>query len=86
IASNKQLLEFYLEGSSNFASKAIGLGYNTAIGARDLSFTYSDFDGSSLSGIVQYVGGRGSDALAVPEPAVGAILLTALAAVCFCRR
>ncbi|MGD9637086.1 MAG: lysyl oxidase family protein, partial [Pirellulales bacterium] len=42
IASNKQLLEFYLEGSSNFASKAIGLGYNTAIGARDLSFTYSD--------------------------------------------
>ena len=74
IASNKQLLEFYLDGSSTFSSRSIGAGYNASIDARDLAFTYTTSDGRQLTGIVQYV--TGGAAAEVPEPK-SAILLVA---------
>lgn len=85
IGTNKQLLEFYLTGSSTFAAQSIGYGYNTTLGAEDLSFTYSSADGTELPGIVRYVGGAGANAATVPEPMSWIILVTALAAVCYCR-
>jgi hypothetical protein len=66
IATNKQLLEFFLTGSSTFSSRSIGTGYDPSIDSRDLTFTYTTFDGRQLTGIVQYVTGAG--AAAVPEP------------------
>ncbi len=86
ISTNKQFLEFYLLGSSTLASRSIGLGYNTSVGAQDLSFSYSSADGSELPGIVRYVTGAGGVAAPVPEPASWAILLTAIAAAGFVRR
>ena len=59
IGTNKQLLEFYLSGSSTFGSRSIGAGYNTAIDARDLTFKYSMANGQEFVGIVRYVSGAG---------------------------
>jgi Lysyl oxidase len=86
-SSNKQLLEFYLSGSSTFASRSIGRGYDTSIDAKDLSFTYSSANGSEAVGLVRYVtSAAGQGASAVPEPASWAMLLGALAASCFLRQ
>lgn len=83
IGSNKQLLEFYLTGSSTFASRSIGAGYNPSIDARDLSFTYTSSDGRQLTGIVQYVTGAG--AAAVPEPTTLTLLILAASRLCLRR-
>lgn len=86
IATNKQLMEFYLKGSSTFASYSIGRGYNTAIGATDLSFTYSAGNGSALAGIVRYVAGTGAEAAAIPEPSTWTLLAVAVTAICCSRQ
>lgn len=46
----KQVAEFFLQGDSSFGSRAIGLGYNTALDARDLTFSYTSADGLQLNG------------------------------------
>jgi hypothetical protein len=83
IASNKQLLEFYLNGSSTFSSRSIGAGYNPSLEARDVTFTYTTSDGRQLAGIVQYVTGAG--AAAVPEPTTLVLLLFAVNCQCLRR-
>jgi len=67
---NKQVAEFFLQGDSSFGSQAIGLGYNTTLDARDVTFTYTSADGLQLPGIVRYLSvGQASEAVAtVPEP------------------
>lgn len=78
---NKQIAEFFLQGDSSFGSRAIGLGYNTALDARDLTFSYTSADGLQLAGIVRYLpAARALEAtMNVPEPA---LLPMSLAAVC----
>lgn len=66
IADDDQLLEYYLLGSSTFASRSIGHGYNVAQGATNLSFVYSDSLGQEFDGAVNYV--STSNATSVPEP------------------
>lgn len=74
---NKQIAEFFLQGDSSFSSQAIGLGYNTTLDARDLTFTYTSADGLQLTGIVRYLSaGQASEAAAtVPEPSTPLISL-----------
>ena len=81
IGTNKQLLEFYLTGSSTFASRSIGFGYNTAIDARDLTFKYSTADDQEFVGIVRYVSGAGLASSLVPEPATWAMLAMGMMAI-----
>ena len=78
IGTNKQLLEFYLLGSSTFGSRSIGAGYNTAIDARDLTFKYSMANGQEFVGIVRYVSGAGLGSSTVPEPTSCEILLAGI--------
>lgn len=73
---NKQVAEFFLQGDSTFASRSIGAGYNTAIDARDLTFSYTSTDGLQLTGIVRYVTGASAvTTTGVPEPATLPICL-----------
>lgn len=73
---NKQVAEFFLQGDSTFASRSIGTGYNAAIDARDLTFSYTSADGLQLTGIVRYVtGASAGTATEVPEPATLPICL-----------
>jgi hypothetical protein len=81
---NKQIAEFFLQGDSSFGSQAIGLGYNTTLDARDLTFSYTSADGLQLTGIVRYLPtARASDATTtVPEPtgmAIGWVIICGLA-------
>ncbi|MBA4105975.1 MAG: hypothetical protein C0485_09470 [Pirellula sp.] len=80
-SGNKQLAEFFLKGDSSFASKSIGLGYNTTLDAHDLSFSYTSADGLQLTGIVRYLPTPPAVSASnmVPEPA---LLPMSLAAVC----
>ena len=86
IATDKQLLEFYLAGNSTFASRSIGPGYNTSLDARDLTFSYSSADGSESTGIVRYVGGAGAAMLLVPEPTTWTMLAAVVVATMFLWR
>ena len=86
IATNKQLLEFYLLGSSTFASRSIGGGYNTAIDARDLTFKYSIANDQEFVGIVRYVSGAGLASSNVPEPATWAMLVVGMMAISSSRQ
>ena len=68
LATDEQLIESYLLGSTTFANdQSLGSGYNSAVDARDLIFSYTTESGESEVGLVQYVntGGAGT---AVPEP------------------
>jgi hypothetical protein len=68
------LIEAYLLESSTFASdQSIGTGYNTAIDARDLVFTYTTDSGESKVGVVKYVNTTGP-ATAIPEPSTLCLL------------
>ncbi|MEO2047014.1 MAG: hypothetical protein ABGX16_10610 [Pirellulales bacterium] len=80
LATNEQLIEAYLLGSSTFASdQSIGTGYNTALDARDLAFTYTTDSGESKVGVVQYVN-TASPVTAIPEPSTLCLLaMTCLA-------
>ncbi|MEX0611577.1 MAG: lysyl oxidase family protein [Pirellulales bacterium] len=80
ISTNQQFLEFFLLGSSTFASQTIGAGYNTAIDGRDLTFTYTTVGDQEFVGIVRYVSGAGLGSSAVPEPAAGAMFLAGIVA------
>lgn len=75
----KQLAEFFLQGDSSFSSQAIGLGYNMAFDARDLTFSYTSADGLQLTGIVRYLPaasvGSCHDG---PEPSMPLMCLTAV--------
>lgn len=84
---NKQLTEFFLQGDSSFSSQTIGVGYNTALDARDLTFAYTSADGLQLTGTVRYVPGpRGTDAVAtLPEPA-SPLMGLAIVGGCILRR
>lgn len=69
IATNSQLLEYYLLGNSTFSTRSIGAGYNTAVDARDLVFTYSTAAHQEFTGVVRYVSGAGLGTAEIPEPA-----------------
>jgi hypothetical protein len=86
IATNSQLLEFYLLGSSTFASRSIGGGYKTSIDARDLIFKYSMADSQELVGTVRYVSGAASATSMVPEPVTWGMVVVGLVAVSLPRR
>jgi hypothetical protein len=74
LATDQQLIEAYLLGSSIFASdQSLGSGYNTAIDARDLVFTYTNDAGESQDGLVQYVN-TGGGVVPVPEPSALCLL------------
>lgn len=76
---NKQIAEFFLQGDSSFGSQAIGLGYNTTLDARDLTFTYTSADGLQLTGVVRYLPAPTAEAAAtVPEPSMPLMGLFAL--------
>ncbi|MEN1680853.1 MAG: PEP-CTERM sorting domain-containing protein [Planctomycetota bacterium] len=66
-------MEFFLGGSSSFASAAIGKGYNQQLDLRNLSFSYALSDGQQLTGSVVYSTG-GATPRAVPEPSALALL------------
>lgn len=85
IANDDQLLEFFLLGSSTFASQSIGFGYDTNQGAGNLSFTYSNSSDQELVGAVSYVS-SGSAASAVPEPSTAFLTLLASPAAAAGRR
>ena len=86
LATSQQLIEAYLLGNSTFASdRSLGFGYNAAVDARDLTFTYTTDADESQTGIVQYVNTGGS-AMAVPEPAAAWLLALAWLAACSLRR
>ncbi len=85
ISSTGQLLEFFLLGSSTFASRSIGTGYNTTLDKRDLVFTYTSADHQEFVGTVRYFSGAGLGS-SVPEPAAGTLLLVVLAATFLSRR
>jgi hypothetical protein len=85
IATDQRLFEFLLFGESSFESETIGAGYNTAIGAGNLSFTYSTSDGQEIAGLVRYVSNSASSAH-VPEPGVGSMLATATLALLLAPR
>jgi len=74
IAADDQLLEFFLLGSSSFGSQPIGAGYNTAIGAQNLSFSYTDSNGQKFAGAIAYVS-NSSAAAAVPEPSTALLTI-----------
>lgn len=78
IATNNQLLEFFLLGNSTFATRSIGTGYNAAIDARDLVFTYSTSAHQEFTGIVRYVSGAGLGAAEIPEPATWIVSVASL--------
>ena len=86
INTNKQLLEFFLLGSSTFASRSVGIGYNTAIDARDLAFKYSMAGGQEFIGVVRYVSGAGAGSSTVPEPATWAALALGMIVIPSARR
>jgi hypothetical protein len=85
IATNQQLLEFYLLGSSTFTSHSIGAGYNTAVDARDLAFTYTTADGQEFLGVVRYVSGSGLASTVAPEPSTAVMLLVGAVATLVAR-
>ena len=78
---NAQLAEFFLQGDSTFSSQTIGLGYDTALDARDVTFSYTSADGLQLTGLVRYLPAARAapTASTVPEPA---LLPMCLAAIC----
>lgn len=86
IDTNKQLLEYFLLGSSTFASRSIGVSYNTTIDARDVAFKYSVAGGQEFSGLVRYVSGPGSGSSIVPEPASWATLMLGMIVIPSARR
>ncbi len=68
LATESQLIESYLFGSSVFAAdQTIGAGYDTADDRRDLVFTYTTTDNERFTGQVRYVNVPSAVA-AVPEP------------------
>ncbi len=77
---NKQVAEFFLQGDSSFGSQAIGLGYNMALDARDLTFSYTSADGLQLTGIVRYLPAAATapGGTTVPEPALLPMCLAAI--------
>jgi hypothetical protein len=69
LATDTQLVEAYLLGKTVIASNAlIGDGYNPAVDARDVTFTYTNAANEKLAGAVRYVNSPGG-AAAIPEPA-----------------
>jgi hypothetical protein len=80
IASESQLLEYFLEGSSNFASAQVGAGFDTIQNTRDLQFRYSLADGREFTGAVGYTTASAASFATVPEPHTLAILLGLLSA------
>ncbi|MCC7085780.1 MAG: hypothetical protein IT427_12325, partial [Pirellulales bacterium] len=78
IASNGQLLEFFLLGNSTFSTRSIGSGYNTTVDARDLVFQYSTAGNQEHTGIVRYVAGAGLGTSEVPEPSACSLLIVSL--------
>lgn len=63
-ASDSQLTEAYLSGSSAFdtnRTESLGIGYNTGVDARDLTFEYTVADGRTLFGAIEYFGTPGVD-------------------------
>lgn len=86
IATNNQLLEYYLLGNSTFATRSIGFGYNFAVDARDLVFKYSTAAHQEFTGIVYYVSGAGLGTAEIPEPATWIVsVLGILITGCFPR-
>jgi hypothetical protein len=85
IASNSQLMEFFLLGNSTFASRTIGYGYNPAVGDQNLTFRYTLAGGLEFAGTVRYVS-AGLGAAVVPEPVSGSMFMVGLVAVFASRR
>lgn len=81
LATDKQLIESYLFGSSTFAAdRALGAGYNQNKDLRDLVFSYTTLAGEKMTGAVNYV--NVPPASSVPEPLGAAIG----GWICVCRR
>ncbi|RIK78126.1 MAG: hypothetical protein DCC67_11915 [Planctomycetota bacterium] len=56
LGTNAQLIEAYLLGATALAADmALGAGYNPAVDARDLVFTYASAEGEATAGFVTYV-------------------------------
>ncbi len=68
IASESQLLEYFLDGSSTFASAKVGAGFDAVQNTRDLQFRYSLADGREFTGAVVYAAASAANSAAVPEP------------------
>lgn len=79
LATDGQLIESYLYGSSTFAvGRTLGVGYNTAKDRRDLTFTYTTLAGEKAVGAVTYVNLPPGTAQ-VPEPRAAMLALLAWA-------
>jgi hypothetical protein len=73
LATESQLIESYLQGSSTFAAdRSIGAGFDAVQGTRDLKFAYTTLAGEKGTGFVQYV--NLPAVAAVPEPAAAALI------------
>jgi hypothetical protein len=68
VASDHQLWEFFLLGSSTFESGSLGSAYRPTVDARDLVFRYTDPQGRLVDGLVVYVDSAPASAAVVPEP------------------
>ena len=77
VASEDQLLEFYLLGDSTLEAQSIGYGYNTTAGSNELSFIYSNVDGDEFVGAVTYVSNSQAAAASVPEASSVSLLILA---------
>ncbi|MGL4512355.1 MAG: lysyl oxidase family protein [Lacipirellulaceae bacterium] len=76
IASDNQLLEFFLDGQSSFTTASIGAAFDAGSTSRDLRFVYSDATGQEVEGVVAYV--TGAPPRTVPEPSGVAVAALAL--------
>ncbi len=75
IASESQLLEYFLDGSSTFASVKVGAGFDAVQNAHNLQFRYSLADGREFTGAVVYAAASAAILTAVPEPDALALFL-----------
>ncbi len=82
VATDEQLLEFFLLGSTSFTQVTIGNAYNTSNGATNLLFNYTQATGEEMSGVVIYTGQV--SAVAVPEPSTIVILSLSATLLCNC--
>jgi hypothetical protein len=79
LATDSQLIESYLYGSSTFgADRPLGFGYDATKDRRDLIFTYTTLSGEKSVGAVSYVN-LPPGTRQVPEPATTTLGLVAWA-------